>query len=198
MRKTLFVGLLLAAHVTGCKVSQHPDERPNAGIATHAVGLDKSYGTVYDTAITHQKGNDVNIKYKPGLLSGIGNLFSTPEGRANRQAVKLAKAGVPRSIKVKDGAFSWGGDAVAIGKKAGPSIIKSDSATQQVATNAVAGKGNTATQTATETKPGFWGALLGNPVGQIGLGIIGLFIVGAGVYGFVLWKKKKQITDILA
>ena len=35
---------------------------------------------------------------KPGFLSSLGNVFSTPQGRANRQAVRIARAAVPRSI----------------------------------------------------------------------------------------------------
>lgn len=34
----------------------------------------------------------------PGILSGLGHIFSTPQGRADRQAVRLARATVPRSI----------------------------------------------------------------------------------------------------
>ena len=34
----------------------------------------------------------------PGFLSGLGNVFSTPQGRADRQAVRLARAAVPHSI----------------------------------------------------------------------------------------------------
>ena len=40
----------------------------------------------------------VAIAPAPGILAGIGNVFSTPQGRADRQAVRLAKAAVPRSI----------------------------------------------------------------------------------------------------
>lgn len=188
----LLLVLLLAAHLCGCRPVRPATERPSAGIAPRNAPAQP------DSLLAKNKRNEIETEKKPGFLSGLGTVFSTPAGIERRQAVRLAAAAVPRSIKVKDGAFSWGGDAVAIGKKAGPSLIKSDSATLQVATNAVAGRGNTATQTATETKPGFWSALLGNPVGQIGLAVIGLFIVGAGVYGFVLWKKKKQVTDILA
>ena len=35
---------------------------------------------------------------KPGILSGIGSVFSTPAGIARRQAVRLARAGVPKKL----------------------------------------------------------------------------------------------------
>ena len=72
--------------------------------------------------------------------------------------------------------------STAIGKKAGPSIVKSDSVTQQVATNAVAGHGNTATQTATTQQAKDWRAVLAGPVGQVGA----VALVLAGGYGLYL------------
>ena len=165
----VLAALLLAAHVTGCRPSRPATERPTAGIAAPY------------TPTRPDSTAAPCIEQPAGILSGIGTVFSTPAGIARRQAVRLAAAAVPRSIKVKDGAFSWGGDAVAIGKKAGPAIVKSDSATQQVATNAVAGRGNTATQTATETRAKDWKAVLAGPVG-IAAAVVLLAACAYGVY----------------
>jgi hypothetical protein len=171
-----FAALVVTLALSGC-ASHRPvtDQRPNAELVAPPVGLDTAVVTSNVPA---------NVTTKPGLLSGIGRVFSTPEGIARRQAVRLAKASTPHGIKVKDGAFSWNGDAVAIGKKAGPSIVKSDSATQQVATNAVAGHGNTATQTATTPEaPGFW-ATLGKPLGYA----VSLVLLAVGAYlVYLIW-----------
>ena len=165
----VLAALLLAAHVTGCRSTRPTTERPSAGIAAR-----------YTPARPDSTAAPC-IEQPAGILSGIGTVFSTPAGIARRQAVRLARAAVPQHIKVKDGAFSWGGDAVAIGKKAGPSLIKSDSATLQVATNAVAGRGNTATQTATAAAPRDW-------VGMMRTVALGAAVL-VGLYFFwpVLW-----------
>ena len=61
----------------------------------------------------------------PGLLSGLGNVFSTPQGRADRQAVRLARAAVPRSIG--KGAVYAVNSKVATGYKAKAPTVQADS-----------------------------------------------------------------------
>ena len=75
--------LLLALALTGCAA-----HRP-APVATVAA----------DT-IKHSDNNRSASPSTPlpGILSGLGNVFSTPQGRADRQAVRLARATVPRTI----------------------------------------------------------------------------------------------------
>ena len=60
-----------------------------------------------------------------GLLSGLGNVFSTPQGRANRQAVRLARAAVPRSIG--KGAVYAINSKVAAGYKPKAAVVNADS-----------------------------------------------------------------------
>lgn len=65
-----------------------------------------------------------------------------------------------------------------IGKNKAAAVVNSDSATQQVATNAVAGKGNTATQTATtQQAPGPLAVLAQNLTGWIPWAIGGVLVL---------------------
>ena len=66
-----------------------------------------------------------NATQTPGILSGIGNLFSTPQGRVDRQAVRLAKASVPHSIG--KGAVYAINSKVATGYKAKGPTVQADS-----------------------------------------------------------------------
>ncbi len=81
---------------------------------------------------------DIHVGDKPGILSGLGKVFSTPEGTARRQARKDAAATVPRKLgkgavyapAAKEVLYAWKPDApvvsadtgstvnVAVGKKA--------------------------------------------------------------------------------
>ena len=61
----------------------------------------------------------------PGILSGLGNVFSTPQGRADRQAVRLARATVPHSIG--KGAVYAVNSKVATGYKAKGPTVQADS-----------------------------------------------------------------------
>ena len=61
----------------------------------------------------------------PGVLSGIGHIFSTPQGRADRQAVRLARATVPRSIG--KGAVYAVNSKVVTAYKAKAPVVQADS-----------------------------------------------------------------------
>ena len=110
------------------------------------------------------------------------------ESAARARVLAAAHPPVPRTVRVRDGAFSWSGDAVAVAKKAGPVVFKSDSATltnQAGATNAVAGKDNTTTQTSTAPAAADWrstlAARLAGPLGLV-LGLAALLALGYALY----------------
>ena len=110
------------------------------------------------------------------------------ESAARARVLAAAHPPVPRTVRVRDGAFSWSGDAVAVAKKAGPVVFKSDSATltnQAGATNAVAGKDNTTTQTSTAPAVADWrstlAARLAGPLGLV-LGLAALLALGYALY----------------
>lgn len=94
---------------------------------------------------------------KPGLLSGIGRLFSTEQGRANRQAVRLAGAGVPRRIgKGAVYAPNNAGKIINGGNKPSAPITNADSGATVSVTAIDKNKGAAATgpgATATNTNP---------------------------------------------
>ena len=77
----VLIAFLLAAHVTGCTSSRRAsDERPSAAQMAPPAKPD-------------------TVRTPPaGILSGIGQVFSTPAGIARRQAVRLAKASVPKKL----------------------------------------------------------------------------------------------------
>lgn len=153
MRTTLLAALLLCS----CAASHQP-----------APSHPETVRTEPDTG--QQKVDTSAQKVESsGILSAVGALFSTPEGTARRQAVKLAKASVPR--KCPSCVFTSGtGNTVAVaGKKAGP-VVQADSGAsvnltaigKNKAPNASAPNA-TATAT-TETGLSYWWLLL-IPVG---------------------------------
>ena len=169
----LLLALLCAAHLTGCKASQpRPTETPRPTRTAPAAPASDS------TRAPLRIGKPPLL---PRLTDALG--ISTPTGRERRQMRRDVAATVPRSIKVKDGAFAWGDYAKAThaAKKA---TLATDSATLQVATNAVAGRGNTATQTATTQQAKDWRAVLAGPVGSV-LALA----VAAGIVVILLRRK---------
>jgi hypothetical protein len=132
---------------------------------------------------------------KPGLFSGVGKLFSTPEGVARRQAVKLAKAAVPRSIG--KGAVYALNSKVANGFKSDAPVTAADS--NASVNNAAANsqqqnvKGNDNNLSAkqanpTQEAPGPLAVLADNATKWIPYAAIG----GGALLLLWLWRKKKQ------
>ena len=200
----LLCALLLAAHLCGCRTAHPVDERPNAGLVPVAVRLDTSsvgispfaLGLPPQSADSQQNSKARIPRFAPALLPRLTDAIglSTPEGRARRQARKDVAATVPRSVKVKNGALAWGTYAKATnaGKKANQAT---DSATQQIATNAVAGKGNTATQTATTQQAPSIGATIAKAItGPLGwvLGIAAAGAIGYLLYLIYMYIPKKE------
>lgn len=123
----VIIALLLALCATSCRATRQIAEPGTPSIAARAIARDST------GAFSPRIAAPATFA---GFTDAIG--LSTAEGRERRQLRKDATAMAPRNIKVKNGAFSWGGDAVAIGKKAGPSVVESDSSVL----NAVTGGGN--------------------------------------------------------
>ena len=105
----LLAALLLFGNLAGCRSSQPAAERPNAGTPTH------------DTPRRPDSTAAPCIEQPAGILSGIGNVFSTPQGRADRQAVRLARAAVPRSIG-KGAVYAVNSKVVAAYKAKAPTV----------------------------------------------------------------------------
>lgn len=188
------VGLVFALVFGGCRTGK-PDERHNAQIEAAPV-----------SRITNSHDSlPSSIDLRPGPLSGIGRLFSTPEGVARRQAVRLAKASAPKIGKKAQGAIITGN---------GNNDVKQAQSTKEAgpATNAGAGAvvSNTdinknkgaaataphATATDNDVKPGFPWWKVGAGVGSVLLLVL-LFGTPAGPWLLALFKRRKQ-TDNLA
>ena len=158
----LLLALLLAATVTGCRTGK-PDERAAYQIAPPVIGLDTGKAEnsrfapfVYATTQDASAGST-----KPGLLSGIGTLFSTPTGIAHRQAVRLARAAVPRKL-AKGAVYAPQARQVVAAYKPTAAVVLADSGATVTAIGkakapVAIGAGATATQAV--EKPGFWGAV---------------------------------------
>ena len=180
----LLLALLCAAHLTGCKASQpRPTETPRPTRTAPAAPASDS------TRAPLRIGKPPLL---PRLTDALG--ISTRAGRERRQARRDVAATVPRSIKVKDGAFAWGDYAKAT-NAAKKATLATDSATLQVATNAVAGRDNTATQTATtQAAPGIGATIAKAIAGPLGW-VLGIVAAGAVaylvylIYGFIPRRK---------
>ena len=195
----LLLVLLLAAHLTGCRPARPATERPSAGIAPRQIPA--------DTVAAASGPDSITVTPRTSLLDKLRGRTPAPRRIPAGTVVYAGKKAtvnvynaptVITTIGKKATAATGAAAHIAIAGKKAQQATDSAAAISSAGGAVAAGDGASATGGATETKPGFWGALLGNPVGQIGLAVIGLFIVAAGVYGFVLWKKKKQVTDILA
>ena len=193
----LLLALLCAAFATGCGSTRPNPETAAPSVATAPARTD----TVNSKQLTvNNKVPGLTEKgTKPALPARITDALriSTPEGRERRQARRDAAATVPRSIKVKDGAFAWGDYAKAThaAKKA---TLATDSATLQVATNAVAGRDNTATQTATtQAAPGVGATIAKAIAGPLGW-VLGIAAAGAVAYLlYLIWAfipRRKDTT----
>ena len=97
MNYRLLIVFLLAAHMTGCTSSRPaPDERPSAAQMAPPADVDSPAFNV--ESLPKKVPSSTEKGTKPGILSGISQVFSTPAGRAHRQAVRLARAAVPRKL----------------------------------------------------------------------------------------------------
>lgn len=146
----LLACLLLAGYLTGCRASQHPvDQRPNAGIAPAPVELQMPQSDSTKVAI---KLKDDESGRKETTSMPRKGLFSFLNARKPTKETHVNATQMPRKCKGCQITYVVGNDnkvsQAAIGKNKAAAVLASDSATQQVATNAVAGHHNTATQTA--------------------------------------------------
>ena len=168
------IGLLvlaLALSFAGCRAA-----RPDPAEAATAQKMDSSPQKVDSSA----KKVD-----SPGILSGLGQVFSTPAGRAHRQAVRLARAAVPRKLG-KGAVYAPAAKQVVSAYKSRAGVaVAADSATVQLATNAVAGRGNTATQTATTQQAPSAGAVIAKAIAGP-LGVV-LAVVAAGAVAYLIY-----------
>ena len=100
----------------------------------------------------------------PGILSGIGQVFSTPQGIAHRQAVRLAKASVPRKLG-KGAVYAPKATEVVNAFKPRAAVINADTgatvmAIEKVKAPLAIGAGATATQTNPTTGLSWWWLLI--------------------------------------
>ena len=165
------IGLLvlaLALSFAGCRAARPaPDERLPAKL---------------DTART-QPGHASELNKPVPFTDRIG--LSTPEGRAQRQAVRLARAAVPRKLG-KGAVYAPAAKQVVSAYKSRAGVaVAADSATVQLATNAVAGRGNTATQTATTQQAPSVGAVIAKAIAGP-LGVV-LAVVAAGAVAYLIY-----------
>ena len=168
------IGLLvlaLALSFAGCRAA-----RPDPAEAATAEKMDSSPQKVDSPA---EKVDS------PGILSGLGTVFSTPAGRAHRQAVRLARAAGPRKLG-KGAVYAPAAKQVVSAYKSRAGVaVAADSATVQLATNAVAGRGNTATQTATTQQAPSAGAVIAKAIaGPVG---VVLAVVAAGAVAYLIY-----------
>ena len=168
------IGLLvlaLALSFAGCRAA-----RPDPTEAATAQKVDSSPQKVDSPA---------EKVASPGILSGLGQVFSTPTGRAHRQAVRLARAAVPRKLG-KGAVYAPAAKQVVSAYKSRAGVaVAADSATVQLATNAVAGRGNTATQTATTPQALSVGAVIAKAIAGP-LGVV-LAVVTAGAVAYLIY-----------
>ena len=127
----------------------------------------------------------------PGILSGLGHIFSTPQGRADRQAVRIARAAVPRSIG-KGAVYAVNSKVVTAYKAKGPTVQADSGATvSNAAANAqqqnVKGNGNklqAKQANPTQEAPGPLAVLAQNLTGWIP------WVIGGALVLAVVFRKR--------
>ena len=152
----LLCALVLAAHLTGCRTARPAlDERPNASLIAPPPRLDSTARPA--------------PAERPGILSGIGRIFSTPAGTANRQAVRLARATGPRKL-AKGAVYAPQAKQVVAAYKPSAAVVLADSGATVTAIGKAkaplaVGPGATATQTNPTTGLSWWLLLI--PAGYV-------------------------------
>ena len=154
----LAVALLLLALVVlagGCAPTKpKPDERANSSVLAPPVKLDTVPALVNKPASVA----------RPGILSHVGTVFSTPAGIERRHARRLARASVPRRL-AKGAVYAPQATQVAAGFKNRAAVVSADSgstvtAIEKVKAPVAIGPGATATQTNPVTGLSPWWLLL--------------------------------------
>lgn len=185
-----FAGLIASSVLFGCASTRNVDARPNSELVAKPVGLDTT-GQLRKPPLIIEK-----LPARSGILSGIGNLFSTPEGRANRQARKDARAARPKTpFFIGKGAVNAPnntGKILNAGNKGGP-VANGD--TGAVVTNTAIDKnkgsvaaGPNATATQTTTKPGFWSTAFATVLGNVWVWLLALLVL--------LWVVRKRLPVV--
>ncbi|GAB3303767.1 hypothetical protein [Hymenobacter tenuis] len=134
---------LLLWLVSSCRGSRLP-EKPAPGVPE----LTAQKPDVVQDSKAHAVAHATAHAEKPGILSGVGRIFSTPEGTARRQARKDVAATVPRKLG-KGAVYAPAATEVVAAYKSKAPVINADSGAKvATATEGVAqaGEGNSATQ----------------------------------------------------
>jgi hypothetical protein len=155
----LVVSMLLTMALAGCRVA-----RPIPSVSPTSM----SETSLPDSTVRDNPTPQKAPSEKPGLIARIfhsGQVRYNEKKQSNPTAF-INPTSVPKKCKGCQFTIITGNDnkvsQATIGKSKAPAVVNSDSATQQVATNAVAGRGNTATQTATtQAAPGAWATVAG-------------------------------------
>jgi hypothetical protein len=146
---------------------------------------------------------------KPGLLRWIFPAKALPLPDINAPQLPRKCKGCtivygPATVAGKKATVAAGENAVAshIEKKAGPSIVASDSSTQNAVLGggniqATNGNNNTPTLSAPVQQAADWRAELAKPTGKLIAGALVVVLIGGGVYGFILWRKKKAAANLV-
>lgn len=119
--KYLFL-LLLLSSCAGTRLSQKESER---AVSNYYAAHPEAQRSISHAPI--DRGASAALPpAKAGVLSGIGKVFSTPEGTARRHAVKLAKASVPKKVG-KGAVYAPKATEVVNAYKPKSAVVKADS-----------------------------------------------------------------------
>jgi hypothetical protein len=206
----LGLGLVLAS----C-ASQRPPTSARPSAEATSGGHDE--GPAYTPDMLTQRVDSIVIEPERTLLDKLLGRTPTTSSIKSDELPKLApsiQAGKKSTVSVyygstvtnagKKAQVAAGAGAVAsvIEKKAGPAVVASDSSTQ----NAVLGGGNIQATNGNNNTPNLsvpvqqaadWRAELAKPTGKLIAGALVVLVVGGGVYGFILWRKKKAATNLV-
>ena len=196
--------LILALCLSGCAVHRpaptttlgpFPVKQQVAeGQHSHAEQPDSSHANP-DSTSPHNPTPSKAPSEKPGLLARVfhsGQVKQDKKNTSNPRAF-INPTSVPKKCKGCQFTIITGNDnkvsQATIGKNKAAAVVNSDSATQQIATNAVAGKGNTATQTATTKQAaGPLAVLAQNLTGWIP------WVIGGALILAVVFRKRLPIV----
>ena len=181
----LLLLLLLAAHWTGCtRRAYAPDEHPSPRAAVPVASLPHKADSL--------PANKAGLPTLPVPARRFFGLLPPKRAEPLTYTPTIPRKCKGCQITIQNGNGNQATQA-SIGKNKAAAIQASDSATQQVATNAVAGNGNKVEQTATTKEaPGLL-ATLGKPIGYV----LAVALAGAGLYLlYLIWAfLPKRKTD---